>query len=72
VTLVLYFGVDYRYVDAPYIGPTWHYAMLDIPFRILVPCLVSLLMIAVLEVILTRISSAAPSWRWRRISWRSS
>ena len=25
VSLVLYFGVDYRYVDAPYIGPTWHF-----------------------------------------------
>jgi branched-chain amino acid transport system permease protein len=54
VSLVLYFGVDYRYVDAPYIGPAWHFAMLDIPFRILVPCLVSLLMIAVLQLFLTR------------------
>ena len=45
VSLVLYFGVDYRYVDAPYIGPAWHFAMLDIPFRILVPFLVSLLLI---------------------------
>src|SRR5580700_4184010 len=44
VSLVLYFGVDYRYVEAPYIGPTWHFASLDIPLRILVPCLVSLLM----------------------------
>jgi len=51
---VLYFGVDYRYVDAPYIGPAWHFAMIDIPLRILVPCLVSLLLIAVLELILTR------------------
>ena len=54
VTLVLYFGVDYRYVEARYIGPTWHFAGLDIPLRILVPCLVSLLMIAVLQLILTR------------------
>jgi branched-chain amino acid transport system permease protein len=54
VTLVLYFGVDYRYVDAPYIGPAWHFAMLDIPMRILVPCLVSLLLITVLQLILTR------------------
>jgi branched-chain amino acid transport system permease protein len=50
----LYFGVDYRYVEARYIGPTWHFAGLDIPLRILVPCLVSLLMIAVLQLILTR------------------
>ncbi|HXQ83096.1 MAG TPA: branched-chain amino acid ABC transporter permease [Xanthobacteraceae bacterium] len=54
VTLVLYFGVDYRYVDAPYIGPTLHFGMLDVPLRILVPFLVSLLLIAALELILTR------------------
>jgi branched-chain amino acid transport system permease protein len=54
VSLVLYFGVDYRYVEAPYIGPTWHFGFLDIPLRILVPCLVSLLLIAVLQFVLTR------------------
>jgi branched-chain amino acid transport system permease protein len=54
VSLVLYFGVDYRYVDAAYIGPAWHFAMLDIPFRILVPCVVSLLLIGILQLILTR------------------
>ena len=54
VMLVLYFGVDYRYVDAPYIGPSWHSAGLDIPLRVLVPCLVSLLLIAVLQLVLTR------------------
>jgi branched-chain amino acid transport system permease protein len=54
VTLVLYFGVDYRYVEAAYIGPSWHIAMLDIPLRILAPCLVSLLLIASLQIFLTR------------------
>ncbi len=54
VSLVLYFGVDYRYVEARYIGPTWHFGFVDLPFRILVPCLVSLLLIAVLQVFLTR------------------
>jgi branched-chain amino acid transport system permease protein len=54
VTLVLYFGVDYRYVEARYIGPSWHFAMLDIPLRILVPCLVSLIMTAGLQIFLTR------------------
>ncbi len=54
VLLVLSFGVDYRYVEARYIGPTWHFGYLDIPMRILVPCIVSLLMITVLELILTR------------------
>src|SRR6202521_695525 len=54
VSLVLYFGVDYRYVDAPYIGSTWHFGFVDIPLRILVPCVVSLLLIACLQLILTR------------------
>lgn len=54
VTLVLYFGVDYRYVDARYIGPSWHFAMLDLPLRILVPCLVSLALTAGLQIFLTR------------------
>jgi branched-chain amino acid transport system permease protein len=54
VMLVLYFGVDYRYVEARYIGPSWHFAMLDIPLRILVPCLVSLVLTAALQIFLTR------------------
>jgi branched-chain amino acid transport system permease protein len=54
VTLVLYFGVDYRYVEARYIGPTWHLGPIDLPLRILVPFLVSLLLIAALELLLTR------------------
>jgi branched-chain amino acid transport system permease protein len=54
VTLVLYFGVDYRYVEAAYIGPSWRIAGLDIPLRILAPCLVSLLLIASLQIFLTR------------------
>jgi branched-chain amino acid transport system permease protein len=54
VSLVLYFGVDYRYVQALYIGPTWHFGFIDVPMRILVPCLVSLLLIACLQIVLTR------------------
>jgi branched-chain amino acid transport system permease protein len=54
VVLILYFGVDYRYVEAPYIGPTWHFGFVDIPLRILVPSLVSLLLIAVLQLVLSR------------------
>jgi len=54
VTLVLYFGVDYRYVEAPYIGPTWHFGFIDIPLRILVPSLMSMLLIAMLQLLLTR------------------
>jgi branched-chain amino acid transport system permease protein len=54
VTLILYFGVDYRYVEARYIGPTWHFGPLDIPMRIFVPSLVSLLLITALQLFLTR------------------
>ena len=49
VGLVLVFGVDYRYVAAPYIGPTWHIGSIDLPLRMLVPCVVSLLLLAALQ-----------------------
>jgi branched-chain amino acid transport system permease protein len=48
------FGVDYRYVEAVYIGPTLHYGFVDLPLRMLIPCLVSLLLILLLQVYLTR------------------
>jgi branched-chain amino acid transport system permease protein len=54
VSLVLYFGVDYRYVEAAYIGPTWHFGAIDIPLRILVPCVVSLILIGALQLFLSR------------------
>lgn len=53
VALVLYFGVDYRDVGASYIGPTWHLGNIDIPLRIAVPCVVSLLLIAALQLLLS-------------------
>jgi branched-chain amino acid transport system permease protein len=54
VTLILVFGVDYRYVEARYIGPSLKFGVIDLPLRMLVPCLVSLLMFAVLQLFLTR------------------
>jgi branched-chain amino acid transport system permease protein len=54
VSLVLYFGVDYRYVEASYIGPTWHFGFVDVPLRIVVPFLTSLLLMAVLQLVLSR------------------
>ena len=54
VSLVLYFGVDYRYVNAPYIGQTWHVGDVDLPLRTLVPCVMSLLLIVCLQLLLTR------------------
>ena len=48
------FGVDYRYVDAVYIGPTWRIGFLDFPLRMLVPCVVSLLMVLGLQLFLMK------------------
>ena len=53
VTLVLVFGVDYRLVDAPYIGPSLHIGPLDLPLRLLVPCLVGLIMIGGLQLFMS-------------------
>jgi branched-chain amino acid transport system permease protein len=53
VVLILLFGVDYRYVEAPYIGPTWRLGFVDLPLRMLVPCLVSLLLVVILQLLLT-------------------
>jgi branched-chain amino acid transport system permease protein len=54
VSLILVFGVDYRYVQAPYIGPTWRIGFVDVPLRMLVPCVVSLLLVASLQLFLSR------------------
>src|SRR5262249_56467733 len=54
VGLILAFGVDYRYVEARYIGPTWHVGFVDVPLRMLVPCLVSLLMVLGLQLFLLK------------------
>ena len=53
VGLVLVFGVDYRTVEAPYIGPSLHLGLMDFPLRMLVPCLVSLAMFGALGLYLT-------------------
>jgi branched-chain amino acid transport system permease protein len=54
VALILVFGVDYRYVEAPYIGPTWRLGFVDFPLRMLVPCVVSVLLVVGLQLFLTR------------------
>ena len=46
VGLVLKFGVDYRLVEASYIGESLHIGPIGIALRLLVPCLVGLLMTA--------------------------
>ena len=54
VALVLVFGVDYRYVQAPYIGPSINVGIVDLPLRMLVPCLVALALVAALQLFLTK------------------
>lgn len=54
VGLILWFGVDYRYVNAAYIGPTLHAGNIDLPLRMLIPALVSILLIVLLQLYLTR------------------
>lgn len=54
VALILGFGVDYRYVNAAYVDRSLDLGLVQIPLRMLVPCLVSLLMLAVLQLLLTK------------------
>jgi branched-chain amino acid transport system permease protein len=54
VVLVLVFGVDYRLVEASYIGPSLHLGVLELPLRLLVPCVVSLALIVLLQLFLSR------------------
>ena len=52
VSLILVFGVDYRYVEAAYIGPSLHVGLVDLPLRMLVPALVSVALFAALQLFL--------------------
>ena len=54
VSLILVFGVDYRYVEAAYIGPSIHLGLVDMPLRMLVPCLAALALFGALELFVTR------------------
>jgi branched-chain amino acid transport system permease protein len=54
VGLILVFGVDYRYVSAVYVGPTLRFGFVDLPLRMLVPCLVAVLMFILLQLYLSR------------------
>ncbi|MGI8525387.1 MAG: branched-chain amino acid ABC transporter permease [Pseudolabrys sp.] len=53
VMLILVFGVDYRYVEASYIGPTLHFGTIDLPLRMLVPCLAALGLFGALQLFIT-------------------
>src|SRR3974390_3244904 len=54
VLLILVFGVDYRYVRAPYIDQSINIGFINLPKRMLIPCLMSILMVVVLQLFLSR------------------
>jgi branched-chain amino acid transport system permease protein len=54
VGLILTFGVDYRFVEAAYIGPTRSIGFLEIPWRLLVPLIVGLAVIGGIMVFLSK------------------
>jgi branched-chain amino acid transport system permease protein len=53
VILLLTFGVDYRYVEAAYIGPSLHFGTINLPLRILVPCIASVALFGTLYLLIT-------------------
>lgn len=54
VALLLAFGVDYRMVEARYIGETFQIGPVGIAFRLLVPCLVGTALTGALYLVLSR------------------
>jgi branched-chain amino acid transport system permease protein len=54
VGLILAFGVDYRSVDAAYIGTTINIGFVGLPLRLLVPFLASATMIVAVQLLLSR------------------
>ena len=54
VMLILTYGVDYRLVEADYIGETIHFGFISIPFRMLVPFLVASVMTGAIYFYLSR------------------
>ena len=53
VSLILVFGVDYRYVEAAYIGPSIHLGLVDLPLRMLVPCIAALALFGAIELFIS-------------------
>jgi branched-chain amino acid transport system permease protein len=54
VSLLLAYGVDYRMVEAAYIGGSLHIGPVGIAFRLLVPCLVGIAVTVALYLLLSR------------------
>ncbi len=54
VGLILTFGVDYRSVDAVYVGTSWHLGPIELPLRLVVPFALALVSVAGLQLFLSR------------------
>jgi branched-chain amino acid transport system permease protein len=54
VGLQLIFGVDYRLVDAPYIGPTYDFGPISLPLRMLIPFVATIFLLLGLQFYLLR------------------
>jgi branched-chain amino acid transport system permease protein len=54
VTLLLQYGVDYRLVEAPYLGESLRIGPIGIAFRLLIPCAVAVTLTIGLSLFLTR------------------
>jgi branched-chain amino acid transport system permease protein len=54
VVLIILFGVDFRYVQAPYITTTLNFGALAVPLRLAVPFVGSLLLLLALELFLKK------------------
>jgi branched-chain amino acid transport system permease protein len=54
VGLQLIFGVDYRLVEAPYIGPSYNIGPVSLPVRMLIPFLASVLLLIGLQIFFAR------------------
>jgi branched-chain amino acid transport system permease protein len=54
VLLILIFGVDYRFVNPDYVGVVLRYGPIDLPLRMLVPFGVSIILVGMLQLFLSR------------------
>jgi branched-chain amino acid transport system permease protein len=54
VTLLLAYGVDYRMIEARYVGQSLHIGVVGIAFRLLLPCLVGIMVTVALHLFLSK------------------
>jgi len=54
VALLLAYGVDYRMVEARYIGQSFHIGMVGIAYRLMIPCIVGLAMTLTIHLVLSK------------------